>query len=163
MESLNSIANRRWPPKLQRPWLHSLLPWEDSAVALPTPLARCLQGLLPRKPAMPATRPLTHISASTATATVGCVHSTSVDLRRWVLLVRELILLCFIPDGSRSGQFPSRAAEAVWPQWQGQQHSQSNAEQRPHGQGNQQDIFPVSESSHIYIYMHYILPLCHLK
>uniref|UniRef100_A0AAQ4QNZ4 Aryl hydrocarbon receptor nuclear translocator n=1 Tax=Gasterosteus aculeatus aculeatus TaxID=481459 RepID=A0AAQ4QNZ4_GASAC len=45
-------------------------------------------------------------------------------------------------DGSRSGQFPSRAAEAVWPQWQGQQHSQSNAEQRPHGQGNQQDIFP---------------------
>uniref|UniRef100_A0AAQ4RNZ9 Aryl hydrocarbon receptor nuclear translocator n=1 Tax=Gasterosteus aculeatus aculeatus TaxID=481459 RepID=A0AAQ4RNZ9_GASAC len=115
---------------------------DDSAVALPTPLARCLQGLLPRKPAMPATHPLTHISASTATATVGCVHSTSVDLRRWVLLVRELILLCFIPDGSRSGQFPSRAAEAVWPQWQGQQHSQSNAEQRPHGQGNQQDIFP---------------------
>ncbi|XP_037309852.2 aryl hydrocarbon receptor nuclear translocator isoform X2 [Pungitius pungitius] len=46
-------------------------------------------------------------------------------------------------DGSRSGpQFPSRAAEAVWPQWQGQQHSQSNAEQRPHAQGNQQDIFP---------------------
>ncbi|XP_075965766.1 aryl hydrocarbon receptor nuclear translocator isoform X3 [Anarhichas minor] len=47
-------------------------------------------------------------------------------------------------DGSRSGQqFPSRAAEAaVWPQWQGQQHSQSNAEQHPHAQGNQQDIFP---------------------
>uniref|UniRef100_A0AAX7T653 Aryl hydrocarbon receptor nuclear translocator n=1 Tax=Astatotilapia calliptera TaxID=8154 RepID=A0AAX7T653_ASTCA len=34
-------------------------------------------------------------------------------------------------------QFPPRAAEAVWPQWQGQQHSQSNSEQ-----GNQQDIFP---------------------
>ncbi|XP_068591410.1 aryl hydrocarbon receptor nuclear translocator isoform X4 [Cebidichthys violaceus] len=47
-------------------------------------------------------------------------------------------------DGSRSGQqFPSRAAEAaVWPPWQGQQHSQSNAEQHPHAQGNQQDIFP---------------------
>ncbi|XP_022612512.1 aryl hydrocarbon receptor nuclear translocator-like isoform X6 [Seriola dumerili] len=46
-------------------------------------------------------------------------------------------------DGSQSGaQFPSRAAEAVWPQWQGQQHSQSNAEQHPHAQGNQQDIFP---------------------
>ncbi|KAM6936147.1 aryl hydrocarbon receptor nuclear translocator isoform 5-T5 [Lycodopsis pacificus] len=47
-------------------------------------------------------------------------------------------------DGSRSGQqFPSRAAEAaVWPQWQGQQHSQSNVEQHPHAQGNQQDIFP---------------------
>uniref|UniRef100_A0A3P8QMF1 Aryl hydrocarbon receptor nuclear translocator n=1 Tax=Astatotilapia calliptera TaxID=8154 RepID=A0A3P8QMF1_ASTCA len=41
-------------------------------------------------------------------------------------------------DGSQSGaQFPPRAAEAVWPQWQGQQHSQSNSEQ-----GNQQDIFP---------------------
>uniref|UniRef100_A0A8P4GLP0 Aryl hydrocarbon receptor nuclear translocator n=1 Tax=Dicentrarchus labrax TaxID=13489 RepID=A0A8P4GLP0_DICLA len=39
-------------------------------------------------------------------------------------------------------QFPSRAAEAVWPQWQGQQHSQSNAEQHPHAQGNQQDMFP---------------------
>ncbi|KAM9851602.1 aryl hydrocarbon receptor nuclear translocator isoform 2-T2 [Aulostomus maculatus] len=45
-------------------------------------------------------------------------------------------------DGSQSGaQFPSRAAEAVWPQWQGQQHSQSNAEQHPHAQGNQQDMF----------------------
>uniref|UniRef100_A0A8C2Z4Z3 Aryl hydrocarbon receptor nuclear translocator n=1 Tax=Cyclopterus lumpus TaxID=8103 RepID=A0A8C2Z4Z3_CYCLU len=50
-------------------------------------------------------------------------------------------------DGSRSGpQFPSRAAEAVWPQWQGQQHSLSNAEQHPHAQCNQQDIFPVSET-----------------
>ncbi|XP_019948516.2 aryl hydrocarbon receptor nuclear translocator isoform X2 [Paralichthys olivaceus] len=46
-------------------------------------------------------------------------------------------------DGSQSGaQFPSRAAEAVWPQWQGQQHTQSNAEQHPHAQGNQQDMFP---------------------
>ncbi|XP_047454524.1 aryl hydrocarbon receptor nuclear translocator isoform X2 [Mugil cephalus] len=46
-------------------------------------------------------------------------------------------------DASQSGpQFPSRAAEAVWPQWQGQQHSQSNAEQHPHAQSNQQDMFP---------------------
>ncbi|XP_029307088.1 aryl hydrocarbon receptor nuclear translocator isoform X4 [Cottoperca gobio] len=46
-------------------------------------------------------------------------------------------------DGSQSGaQFPSRAAEAVWPQWQGHQHSQNNAEQHPHAQGNQQDMFP---------------------
>ncbi|XP_060937670.1 aryl hydrocarbon receptor nuclear translocator isoform X2 [Limanda limanda] len=46
-------------------------------------------------------------------------------------------------DGSQSGaQFPSRAAEAVWPQWQGQQHAQSNLEQHPHAQGNQQDMFP---------------------
>uniref|UniRef100_A0A3P8SF37 Aryl hydrocarbon receptor nuclear translocator n=1 Tax=Amphiprion percula TaxID=161767 RepID=A0A3P8SF37_AMPPE len=46
-------------------------------------------------------------------------------------------------EGSQSGaQFPSRAVEAVWPQWQGQQHSQSNAEQHPHAQGNQQDMFP---------------------
>ncbi|XP_077454755.1 aryl hydrocarbon receptor nuclear translocator isoform X2 [Stigmatopora argus] len=43
-------------------------------------------------------------------------------------------------DGSQS-QFPSRATEAVWPQWQGQQHSQSNSEQHPHAQGNQQDMF----------------------
>nr|XP_020473281.1 aryl hydrocarbon receptor nuclear translocator isoform X3 [Monopterus albus] len=46
-------------------------------------------------------------------------------------------------DGSRSGvQFLPRAAEAAWPQWQGQQHSQSNVEQHPHAQGNQQDMFP---------------------
>ncbi|KAM6995672.1 LOW QUALITY PROTEIN: aryl hydrocarbon receptor nuclear translocator [Tautogolabrus adspersus] len=46
-------------------------------------------------------------------------------------------------DGSQSAaQFPSRAAEAVWPQWQGQQHPQNNAEQHPHAQGNQQDMFP---------------------
>ncbi|XP_073340879.1 aryl hydrocarbon receptor nuclear translocator isoform X3 [Pagrus major] len=46
-------------------------------------------------------------------------------------------------DGSQSApQFPPRAAEAVWPQWQGQQHSQTNAEQHPHAQGNQQDMFP---------------------
>ncbi|XP_054637402.1 aryl hydrocarbon receptor nuclear translocator-like isoform X2 [Dunckerocampus dactyliophorus] len=43
-------------------------------------------------------------------------------------------------DGSQS-QFPSRATEAVWPQWQGQQHAQSNADQHPHAQGNQQDMF----------------------
>uniref|UniRef100_UPI0037E9B651 aryl hydrocarbon receptor nuclear translocator isoform X2 n=1 Tax=Semicossyphus pulcher TaxID=241346 RepID=UPI0037E9B651 len=46
-------------------------------------------------------------------------------------------------DGSQSAaQFPPRAAEAVWPQWQGQQHVQNNAEQHPHAQGNQQDMFP---------------------
>ncbi|KAK2844643.1 hypothetical protein Q5P01_011302 [Channa striata] len=47
-------------------------------------------------------------------------------------------------DGSQgAAQFPSRAAEAVWPQWQGQQqHSQNTAEQHPHAQGNQQDMFP---------------------
>uniref|UniRef100_A0A3Q2R137 Aryl hydrocarbon receptor nuclear translocator n=1 Tax=Fundulus heteroclitus TaxID=8078 RepID=A0A3Q2R137_FUNHE len=45
-------------------------------------------------------------------------------------------------DGSQSAaQFPSRAAEAVWPQWPGQQHPQNNGEQHPHAQGNQ-DIFP---------------------
>ncbi|KAG7272388.1 hypothetical protein CRUP_035583 [Coryphaenoides rupestris] len=45
--------------------------------------------------------------------------------------------------GSQStAQFPSRAAEAVWPQWQGQQHAQNHAEQHPHAQGNQQDMFP---------------------
>uniref|UniRef100_A0A8C5GUZ6 Aryl hydrocarbon receptor nuclear translocator n=1 Tax=Gouania willdenowi TaxID=441366 RepID=A0A8C5GUZ6_GOUWI len=43
---------------------------------------------------------------------------------------------------SSGGQFPSRAAEAVWPQWQGQQHPQGNVEQHPHAQSNQQDMFP---------------------
>uniref|UniRef100_A0A8C9YDH7 Aryl hydrocarbon receptor nuclear translocator n=1 Tax=Sander lucioperca TaxID=283035 RepID=A0A8C9YDH7_SANLU len=65
--------------------------------------------------------------------------------------------------GSQSGaQFPSRAAEAVWPQWQGQQHSQSNAEQHPHAQGNQQDMFPVSNTSLISKAIYYP-SLCHLK
>ncbi|XP_071251063.1 aryl hydrocarbon receptor nuclear translocator isoform X1 [Salvelinus alpinus] len=46
-------------------------------------------------------------------------------------------------DGLGSGQqFPSRAAEAVWPQWQGQQQAQNSAEQHPHAQNNQPDIFP---------------------
>ncbi|XP_075897397.1 aryl hydrocarbon receptor nuclear translocator-like isoform X2 [Nelusetta ayraudi] len=54
-------------------------------------------------------------------------------------------------DGSQSAaQFPPRAAEAAWPQWQSQQQQQSqqqhqpqsNAEQHPHAQGNQQDMFP---------------------
>lgn len=51
------------------------------------------------------------------------------------------------PDGSQSAaQYPPRAAEAVWPQWQGQQQAQNNAEQQPHAQGNQ-DMFPVSDAS----------------
>lgn len=55
----------------------------------------------------------------------------------------NVFFLC--PGGSQStAQFPSRAAEAVWPQWQGQQHAQNHAEQHPHAQGNQQDMFPVS-------------------
>lgn len=56
-------------------------------------------------------------------------------------------LLCSTPDGSQSGtQYPQRAAEAVWPQWQAQQQSQNNAEQQPHPQGNQ-DMFPVSDAN----------------
>lgn len=71
-----------------------------------------------------------------------CVHDCT-----WIdLCVRYTSLtLLILSDGSQSGtQFPSRAAEAVWPQWQAQQHSQSSAEQHPHAQGNQQDMFPVS-------------------
>ncbi|XP_038840835.1 aryl hydrocarbon receptor nuclear translocator isoform X2 [Salvelinus namaycush] len=46
-------------------------------------------------------------------------------------------------DGLGSGQqFPSRAAEAVWRQWQGQQQAQNSVEQHPHAQNNQPDIFP---------------------
>ncbi len=87
------------------------------------------------------------VPASTPTVMVGRAHT-----REWicvsVLLVHPLTPLCFISDGAQSGaQFPSRATEAVWPQWQGQQHSQSNAEQHPHAQGHQQDMFPVSYTS----------------
>ncbi|XP_056458294.1 aryl hydrocarbon receptor nuclear translocator-like isoform X2 [Gadus chalcogrammus] len=41
-----------------------------------------------------------------------------------------------------AAQFPTQAAEAVWPQWQGQQHAQNHTEQHPQAQGNQQDMFP---------------------
>lgn len=72
--------------------------------------------------------------------------------------------LYFTPDGSQSAaQFPSRAAEAVWPQWQGQQHAQSNAEQHPHAQGNQQDMFPVSDTSPFSQALFSPLSLCHFK
>lgn len=65
-------------------------------------------------------------------------------------IVHPLTSLYLTPDGSQSGaQFPSRAAEAVWPQWQGQQQAQGNAEQHPHAQGNQQDMFPVSDTNFI--------------
>uniref|UniRef100_A0A7N6FB51 Aryl hydrocarbon receptor nuclear translocator n=1 Tax=Anabas testudineus TaxID=64144 RepID=A0A7N6FB51_ANATE len=54
----------------------------------------------------------------------------------------------YMSNGSQSAaQFPSRASEAVWSQWQGQQHLQNNTEQHPHAQGNQQDMFPVSDTS----------------
>lgn len=107
-------------------------------------LAKCPQVLLPPPTMVQTTHPLTRVPASTPMVMVGCVHIC--------------VYLCFLrtsfhplhsfPDGSQSAaQFPSRAAEAVWPQWQGQQHAQSNAEQHPHAQGNQQDMFPVSATS----------------
>ncbi|XP_023685825.1 aryl hydrocarbon receptor nuclear translocator-like isoform X4 [Paramormyrops kingsleyae] len=44
-------------------------------------------------------------------------------------------------DGSQSTmQFPSRAAEAVWPQWQSQSHAQGTSETHP--QAGQPEIFP---------------------
>lgn len=63
------------------------------------------------------------------------------------LCVHSLLHSPLPADGSQSGaQYPPRAAEAVWPQWQGQQQAQNNAEQQPHPQGNQQDMFPVSDT-----------------
>uniref|UniRef100_A0A8C5GXI0 Aryl hydrocarbon receptor nuclear translocator-like n=1 Tax=Gouania willdenowi TaxID=441366 RepID=A0A8C5GXI0_GOUWI len=62
-------------------------------------------------------------------------------------LIKSMVLtflLCNSEGAQSGGQFPSRAAEAVWPQWQGQQHPQGNVEQHPHAQSNQQDMFPVS-------------------
>uniref|UniRef100_A0A4W5MWU6 PAS domain-containing protein n=1 Tax=Hucho hucho TaxID=62062 RepID=A0A4W5MWU6_9TELE len=67
-------------------------------------------------------------------------------------------------DGLGSGQqFPSRAAEAVWPQWQGQQQAQNRAEQHPHAQNNQPDIFPVSLSLSPYINLPFSSPCLHLS
>uniref|UniRef100_A0A8C7CBZ4 Aryl hydrocarbon receptor nuclear translocator n=1 Tax=Oncorhynchus kisutch TaxID=8019 RepID=A0A8C7CBZ4_ONCKI len=66
-------------------------------------------------------------------------------------------------NGLGSGQqFPSRAAEAVWPQWQGQQQAQNRAEQHPHTQNNQPDIFPVSLSPSTYINLPFSSPCLHL-
>uniref|UniRef100_A0A674D3T7 Aryl hydrocarbon receptor nuclear translocator n=1 Tax=Salmo trutta TaxID=8032 RepID=A0A674D3T7_SALTR len=67
-------------------------------------------------------------------------------------------------DGLGSGQqFPSRAAEAVWPQWQGQQQAQNRAEQHPHAQNNQPDIFPVSLSPSTHINLPFSSPCLHLS
>uniref|UniRef100_A0A8C7NJY3 Aryl hydrocarbon receptor nuclear translocator n=1 Tax=Oncorhynchus mykiss TaxID=8022 RepID=A0A8C7NJY3_ONCMY len=66
-------------------------------------------------------------------------------------------------NGLGSGQqFPSRAVEAVWPQWQGQQQAQNRAEQHPHTQNNQPDIFPVSLSPSTYINLPFPSPCLHL-
>uniref|UniRef100_A0A8C7NJR0 Aryl hydrocarbon receptor nuclear translocator n=1 Tax=Oncorhynchus mykiss TaxID=8022 RepID=A0A8C7NJR0_ONCMY len=75
------------------------------------------------------------------------------------ILNRPLSLI----DGLGSGQqFPSRAVEAVWPQWQGQQQAQNRAEQHPHTQNNQPDIFPVSLSPSTYINLPFPSPCLHL-
>uniref|UniRef100_A0A8D3CZE6 Aryl hydrocarbon receptor nuclear translocator n=1 Tax=Scophthalmus maximus TaxID=52904 RepID=A0A8D3CZE6_SCOMX len=88
--------------------------------------------------------PQMNARASLNTNGYGRLYRYSMCLSMSLCLYRyALSPLCSVSDGSQSGaQFPSRAAEAVWPQWQGQQHSQSNAEQHPHAQGNQQDMFP---------------------
>lgn len=113
-------------------------------MALQTLLGRCPQVLLPPRTTVQTTHPLMRVPALTPMVMVGfvpisvylCCPGTSSHP------------LYFATDGSQSAaQFPSRAAEAVWPQWQGQHHAQSNAEQHPHAQGNQQEIFPVSDAS----------------
>lgn len=112
-----------------------------------THLARCLQVLLPLLPMGRTINPLILVPTSTPMVMVGCVYVLMCVCFSFIL-VHYLTLLSSGTDGSQSGaHFPSRAAEAVWPQWQGQQHSQSNAEQHPHAQGNQQDMFPVSDVS----------------
>lgn len=96
--------------------------------------------------------PQMNARASLNTNGYGRLYRYSMCLSMSLCLYRyALSPLCSVSDGSQSGaQFPSRAAEAVWPQWQGQQHSQSNAEQHPHAQGNQQDMFPVSDTDLIW-------------
>uniref|UniRef100_A0A665UY84 Aryl hydrocarbon receptor nuclear translocator n=1 Tax=Echeneis naucrates TaxID=173247 RepID=A0A665UY84_ECHNA len=124
-----------------RQCLPRLLPWGDLEVAPPALLARCLQVLLLQPPMVQTTHKSMLVPALTRMVMVGCAHTCFSPY--FVFYCYILTSLFFVPDGSQSGaQFPSRAAEAVWPQWQGQQHSQSNAEQHPHAQGNQQDMFP---------------------
>lgn len=150
------IQSSRWLHRQQKQCLHHLPAWEDLEVAPPTLLTRCLQVLLPPPPVGRTIRPLTCAPASTPMVMVGGV-STYANLCLGVILVYPLTpLSSMAPDGSQSGaQFPSRAAEAVWPQWQGQQQTQSNAEQHPHTQGNQQDIFPVSETRPVALHYSY--------
>uniref|UniRef100_A0A665UY02 Aryl hydrocarbon receptor nuclear translocator n=1 Tax=Echeneis naucrates TaxID=173247 RepID=A0A665UY02_ECHNA len=129
------------PLRPQRQCLPRLLPWGDLEVAPPALLARCLQVLLLQPPMVQTTHKSMLVPALTRMVMVGCAHTCFSPY--FVFYCYILTSLFFVPDGSQSGaQFPSRAAEAVWPQWQGQQHSQSNAEQHPHAQGNQQDMFP---------------------
>uniref|UniRef100_A0A665UX48 Aryl hydrocarbon receptor nuclear translocator n=1 Tax=Echeneis naucrates TaxID=173247 RepID=A0A665UX48_ECHNA len=134
-------VNVKLPLRPQRQCLPRLLPWGDLEVAPPALLARCLQVLLLQPPMVQTTHKSMLVPALTRMVMVGCAHTCFSPY--FVFYCYILTSLFFVPDGSQSGaQFPSRAAEAVWPQWQGQQHSQSNAEQHPHAQGNQQDMFP---------------------
>lgn len=71
MEFLYFILTSRWLPRQLRPCLHSLLPWEDLEVALPTLLARCPQVLLPPPPAVQTTHRLMPVPASTPMVMVG--------------------------------------------------------------------------------------------
>uniref|UniRef100_A0A665UXE6 Aryl hydrocarbon receptor nuclear translocator-like n=1 Tax=Echeneis naucrates TaxID=173247 RepID=A0A665UXE6_ECHNA len=103
--------------------------------------SRSSDVLLLQPPMVQTTHKSMLVPALTRMVMVGCAHTCFSPY--FVFYCYILTSLFFVPDGSQSGaQFPSRAAEAVWPQWQGQQHSQSNAEQHPHAQGNQQDMFP---------------------
>lgn len=139
------LSSSRWLHRQPKPHPHHLRAWEGLGVAPPTPLSRCPPVLLPPLPAVETTHPLTCVLASTTTVTVGsvlhfCVYTCA--------CTQPCAPRPPLPDGSQSGaQYPPRAAEAVWAQWQGQQQAQNNAEQQPHPQGNQQDMFPVSDTS----------------
>lgn len=135
------LSSSRWLHRQPKPHPHHFHAWEGLGAAPPTPLSRCPPVLLPPPPAAETTHPLMCALASTTTVTVGsvlylCVYTSSCTHS------------CAPPsDGSQSGaQYPPRAEEAVWTQWQGQQQAQNNAEQQPHPQGNQQDMFPVSDT-----------------
>lgn len=158
------ILSSRWLHRQQKQCLHHLPAWEDLEAAPPTLSTRCLQVLLPPPTVAQTIRPLMCAPASTPMVTVGGV-SPHANPCLCVILVYPLTpLSSTAPDGSQSGaQFASRAPEAVWPQWQGQQQPQSNAEQHPHAQGNQQDIFPVSETHPLLSKLLLLSPLCHSK
>lgn len=133
------VLSSRWLHRQLRPCRLSFPPWEGLEVIPPPPLAKCRQVLLQLKPTEQTIQTWPPVPASAPTVMVGRpLQDRSNPLSSCATA------LCSAADGSQSGaQFPSRAAEAVWPQWQGQQ---GNAEQHPHAQGSQQDMFPVSPS-----------------
>uniref|UniRef100_A0A674D439 Aryl hydrocarbon receptor nuclear translocator n=1 Tax=Salmo trutta TaxID=8032 RepID=A0A674D439_SALTR len=115
-------------------------------------------------PAVGARPPFNNQVRQLAAACRSCPNSRKFRSTVAQSLDTDSPIVLSLIDGLGSGQqFPSRAAEAVWPQWQGQQQAQNRAEQHPHAQNNQPDIFPVSLSPSTHINLPFSSPCLHLS